>query len=510
MIKFSINGKELEVEPGTTIMRAAEKIGIEIPRFCWHPALSIAGNCRMCLVKIEKNPKLQPACNTTAAEGMLVSTDTEEVREAVRGVLEFILINHPLDCPICDQAGECWLQNYYMEYGLYKSKFAERKVKKGKVMDIGRGIKLDQERCILCARCVRFMNEIARSEELAIFKRGNRVELNTFPGKELQSPYSSNIVDICPVGALTSNDFRFKCRAWFLTHTHSICPGCANGCNIFIHHAKYQSQALSAKIYRENLEVARQVIIPHIRETIFRLMPRSNGNGKQAWMCDEGKLTYKHVNSEGRILMPLVREGEKLVSKTWAEAMEALTVRISGALSSSGGKAFGAIGSPWASNEENEALKKFSTLVLGSDRIAAWAGEMVKGYADDFLMKEDRSPNRKGAENVLGKSGWEGAVKESKVLIMIDQDPYSRWKVPPALEEASRKLGLFVVLGTNLTEAAKLAHFVLPIPTFAEQDGTFMNIEGNAQKFQKAFEPLGSALPANEILSRLSRRLGHS
>lgn len=512
-VKLTIDGRQIEVESGTTVLQAAERLGIEIPHFCWHPYLSIAGNCRMCLVKIEKIPKLQISCNTAATDGMVVFTDTQEVRDAVRGVLEFILINHPLDCPVCDQAGECGLQDYYMKFGLYKSRMADPKVKKGKVIPIGRGIMLDQERCILCSRCVRFMTEVARSEELAFFDRGSHVELNAFPGKKLQSPYSGNIVDICPVGALTSVDSRFRCRVWFLSETPSVCPGCAHGCNVYIHHAKYASSTPSADIYRRREEVVSQAIIPHLRQTVFRLIPRRNDEVNRVWMCDEGRAAYKHVNGHppeagrGRIFTPLIRQKEKLVRATWREAMELLTSGISGVLNSSGGKAAGGIGSPWVSNEENTALKGFFTDVLKSDRLAPWAGEPVAGQHDDFLMEEDKSPNRKGAETVLGPHGRLDVITGSKILIMFDQDPYGRWKIPPHVEEAAMKLDLFVVFGSNFTEVMKLAHIVLPIPAWVEQEGAFTNIKGITQRFERAFDPMGETLSVQEIFSRLSRRI---
>ncbi|MBI2351483.1 MAG: (2Fe-2S)-binding protein, partial [Deltaproteobacteria bacterium] len=226
MPTLKINGKEITVEPGTTIMQAADTLGIHIPRFCYHKELTVAGNCRMCLVEIEKNPKLQISCNTAATDGMVVRTDTPQVREAVRGVLELILINHPIDCPVCDQAGECWLQNYYMMFGLYTSRFKlEDKVHKPKRVDLG-PIVLDAERCVLCSRCVRFCGEVTKTNEMEIFERGDHSEIRTYPGQKLDgNKYAGNLADICPVGALTSRDFRFRCRAWFLKTAESICPG---------------------------------------------------------------------------------------------------------------------------------------------------------------------------------------------------------------------------------------------------------------------------------------------
>ncbi|MBP2684951.1 MAG: nqo3 1 [Deltaproteobacteria bacterium] len=236
MPNLTINGIAVSVPDGETILNAAKRVGIHIPHYCYHTHLSVAGNCRMCQVEVEKFPKLQTACSTVVTEGMVVRTDTEAVRKAVTGVLEFLLIHHPIDCPICDQAGECGLQDYYMQYGLHKSRYAlEDKVHKKKVQEAGSGIVLDAERCILCSRCVRFLDEVTGTRELQFFRRGDRSEISFLPGRPIGNDYAGNLADICPVGALTSRDFRFKCRVWFLKKAESICTGCARGCNVEAH-----------------------------------------------------------------------------------------------------------------------------------------------------------------------------------------------------------------------------------------------------------------------------------
>jgi len=244
MPTLEIDGRSVEVEAGTTVIQAAERAGIEIPHYCWHPGLSVSGNCRMCLVEIEKAPKLQIACNTVAADGMVVCTTSERTKAAQRSVLEFLLINHPIDCPICDQAGECKLQEYYMDYDRQRSRFPlPAKVKKAKAVPIGPHVMLDRERCILCARCTRFLDEITHTSELGIHQRGDHSEIRLAPGKVLDNAYSANVVDICPVGALTNRDFRFRARVWYLERTPSVCAGCAMGCNIEV----YQREG---RIYR--------------------------------------------------------------------------------------------------------------------------------------------------------------------------------------------------------------------------------------------------------------------
>ena len=235
MPKLTIDGKEIEVPAGTNLIEAAKRLGIEVPHYCYHPALSIAGQCRLCMVDIEKTPRPTIACNTQAADGMVVHTETERVKETRRSMMEFHLINHPLDCPVCDQAGECWLQIYYMKHGLYDPRMTDEKVHKPKAVPLGPHVMLDAERCILCSRCVRFCDEITGTGELGIFHRGDHSEIGLFPGHDLENKYSGNVVDICPVGALTDRDFRFQVRVWYLDTTKSVCPGCARGCNIDVH-----------------------------------------------------------------------------------------------------------------------------------------------------------------------------------------------------------------------------------------------------------------------------------
>ena len=268
MIKCRINNKDLEVEEGTSIIQAFRKLKGDIAHYCWHPGLSVAGVCRLCMVEIKGNPRLQIACNTLVTDGMVITNQSEKVKDAVKWGLDFHLINHPLDCPICDQAGECGLQDQYMRFGQYDSQMGEQKVKKKKVVDLGEKIVLDSERCILCSRCVRFTEEVSKTNELGIFQRGDRSEIGTYSGKPLNNKYSVNTVDICPVGALTSKDFRFRQRVWFLKDKPSICTGCSTGCSVDVFFNK---------------------------EGLWRVKPRySEVNGY--WMCDEGRNIYKATN----------------------------------------------------------------------------------------------------------------------------------------------------------------------------------------------------------------------
>ena len=265
MPNINIDGRAVDFKQGQTIIEAARDNGIEIPHFCWHPKLSVSGNCRICLVEVEKMPKLVIACSTLASEGMTVHTKSEKVIAAQNAVMEFLLINHPLDCPICDEAGECKLQDYAYKYSVGESRFVEEKVHKDKRVALGPRVMFDGERCISCSRCIRFCDEIAKDPELTFVQRGDRVTIVTYPGEEMDNPYSMNTIDICPVGALTSRDFRFKARVWDMSSTNSICNGCSRGCN--------------TEIWVRNNE-------------ILRLTPRHNEEVNSYWMCDHGRLKY--------------------------------------------------------------------------------------------------------------------------------------------------------------------------------------------------------------------------
>ena len=290
MAKLTIDGKEIEVPDGTSLFDAcAEARGEALPHFCYHPDLSVAGVCRLCQVEVEGMPKLTIACNTGVRDGMVVHTRNDRVRRAAQQILEMHLVNHPVDCPICDQAGECGLQDQYMTYGLYDSKVEQDdKVNKAKAEVIGPHVILDQERCVLCSRCVRFCNEVTGTGELGIYNRGDRAEIGTPPGVELDNNYSLNTVDICPVGALTSRDFRFQKRVWMLKAAESICPGCSMGCNVRVDH-----------------EAGR----------VYRLKPRRNPDVNGPWMCDKGRMIYKDVHAENRLQDPR-RGGDVL---RWAD-----------------------------------------------------------------------------------------------------------------------------------------------------------------------------------------------
>nr|BAL57975.1 NADH dehydrogenase I subunit G [uncultured prokaryote] len=485
MFKIYIDGKELQAEPGQTILQVALKAGIEIPHFCWHPALSISGNCRMCLVEIEKMPKLQTACSTPVSDGMVVYTNSEKVIKARRGVLEFLLTEHPLDCPICDQAGECRLQDYYMLYGKYESRFAEKKLKKRKVVDLGANIILDTERCILCTRCIRFFREITKTDELGIFNRGDHSEIDTYPGKKLESIYSGNIVDICPVGALTNKDFRFKCRVWFLDKTPSICPLCSRGCNIEIHHR-------AGKVYR--------------------IKPRTNLYVNQYWICDEGRYGYKFINAEDRVLKPMIKGSSGYVSVEWEVAAIDVFVNINSIVAKYGPDSVGIVASPHLTNEDGYCLMKFAKEVIKTDNIGFLPS--IKGDHDEFLIRPEKAPNEKGLLDMGWRSWDDGGkilfekIEKGRIKALYVTGGEYFLSIVSESANLLRKLEYSVFHMSNKKDGLDTINVILPSATYAEKDGTFTNFQGRIQRINRAFDPIGESLPDWRIIKRLATIFG--
>ncbi len=488
MPKVTIDGKEIEVAPGTRVIEAAKRVSVDAPYYCYHPGLSIAGNCRMCLVEVEKMPKLQIACHLQATDGMVVRTNTERVLKTRQHILEFLLVNHPLDCPVCDQAGECWLQDYYMKHGLYDSRVGEDKIKKPKAVPIGPTVMLDAERCILCSRCIRFCDEVSKTSELGIINRGDHGEIAVFPGKELNNPYSGNVVDICPVGALTDRDFRFKMRVWYLKEEDSLCNGCSRGCNIQVHY---------------NLDR------PHHTggERVMRLKPRFNENVNKWWMCDEGRYGYK-FHDQNRILQPVSREGKKFQEKTWEALIPEVARRISEGRTA-------VLISPQLSNEEIFLIRKVFAEKLGSQDLFLLSPN-ADGFQDDILIRADKNPNTRGAAELGFKTSPEALQNlaeqinrgEIKGLVVFGQDVYARFEKLGIKAELNR-LAWSVFIGSNHNLMSESATYVLPSATYAEKEGTFTNFEGRVQKFNKVLEPLGQARSEWEIIEALARELGH-
>ncbi len=491
MPTLTIDGRQIDSPDGSMVIQAAEKLGTFIPRYCYHPGLSIAGNCRICLVEVEKNPKLQIACNTPVTEGMVVHTKSPKAEDGRRAVLEFLLANHPLDCPVCDQSGECDLQNFYMNFGLYDARFREQKVKKKKAVALGPHVMLDQERCILCSRCVRFTDEISRTGEFGIFNRGDRAELALYPGQRLDNPYAGNVVDICPVGALTDKDFRFKARVWYLSSAPTVCNGCAQGCNVDIHYVLDR---------------------PHLNEgaRVLRLKPRYNADVNQWWMCDEGRYGFGWID-KGRLTKVRYRGADS----TWEQAHAAIAGELSKIGEHKSGSRLGVIASSQLTNEELFLIREIFQGALGAQVTASVP--TPSGYSDDFLIKADKNPNTLGA-TLLGLAGpWAadaaGLVAEAlhgrlDALWVFGLD-LTKLVDEETLQKLSRTLRFFVFSGTNENPTVPWSHWVLPTAAHVEKDGTFVNCHGRIQRVGRAFPPLRDSVEDWSLLLETARRLKH-
>ena len=488
---LTIDGSQIESPGGSTVIQAAEKLGIFIPRYCYHPGLSIAGNCRICLVEVEKNPKLQIACNTPVSEGMVIHTKSAKAEDGRRAVLEFLLANHPLDCPVCDQSGECDLQNFYMNFGLYDPRFREQKVKKKKAVAIGPHVMLDQERCILCSRCVRFTDEISKTGEFGIFNRGDQAELALYPGQRLDNPYSGNVVDICPVGALTEKEFRFKARVWYLSSASSVCNGCAQGCNVDLHYVLDR---------------------PHLNggARVLRLKPRYNGDVNQWWMCDEGRYGYEWID-RGRLTKVLSRG----VDSTWEQALTEITATLASLRRNNAGSRIGVIASPQLTNEELFLIREIFQGALGA-RVTAFI-PTPPGFSDQFLIKADKNPNTLGT-SLLGLSSLgpldaaalvDDALGGRVEALWVFGHDLTKLVDEKKLQELSRTLRLFVFSGTNENPTVSRSHWVLPTAAYVEKDGTFVNCHGRVQRIGRAFPPLPDSREDWSILLELARQLNH-
>ncbi|MCX6912423.1 MAG: molybdopterin-dependent oxidoreductase [Verrucomicrobia bacterium] len=506
-IKVRVNGKDVEVprttpDPvsgkpvPTTMIQACFAAGAMVPHYCYHPKLPVAGNCRMCLVefgtpavgpdrkpilnpdgttKVAKSPRPAIACATPLTPGMEIYTDTPAVKQMREGVLEFLLINHPLDCPICDQAGECRLQEYSVDYGQSASRFVETKVHKPKRVDLGPRIVLDDERCILCTRCIRFTRDIVGDEALGIVNRGSYNTLTAYPGKVFDNNYTLNAVDICPVGALTSKDFRFQMRVWFLKETKSLCTSCATGCNI---------------------------VIGSREEKIYRYEPRENDAVNACWMCDYGRLNYRWIGRSDRLVEVRNPKAEgRRQSERWATAID----EIAGKLKQAPAGSVAVVASARQTNEELYLLAKLAkTLGALTDSVPR------AGASDRLLLNADRNPNGNGTRltgiaaepmgSNLPKIAEGIRSGRIKTLIVVGEDVTRHGLGADLLG----KLETLIVSDILPNATTRLAHYLLPGCAQAEKRGTFTNTKGLVQKFMKAVEPPGEARPEWDFLRALA------
>jgi NADH-quinone oxidoreductase subunit G len=493
MPSLTIDGREVSVPEGTRIIEAAQKLGIFVPRYCYHPGLSVAGNCRICLVEVEKIPKLQIACNVPVTEGMVVHTKSDQAEDGRRAVLEFLLANHPLDCPVCDQSGECDLQNFYMNFGLYDPRFKEHKVKKKKAVELGPHVMLDQERCILCSRCVRFTDEITKTGEFGIFNRGDKAELGLYPGDVLDNPYSANVVDICPVGALTESDFRFKARVWYLSSTATVCNGCSQGCNVDMHYL----------LDRPHLNDGKRVV---------RIKPRYNADVNQWWICDEGRYGFGWVDQArlGKVRGPSADSAEA----SWEQALTTISAVLASSDNQQQNSRIGVIASAQLTCEELFLIRRIFRDTLGAQVTTSVPEE--PGPSDDFLIKADKNPNTLGA-TLLGLNGPDAPDAAQLLDAALGGDLEALWVFGHDLvklfgeekvRQLSEKVSLFVYSGTNENPTVPLAHWVLPSAAYVEKDGTFVNCHGRVQRIGNPFPPLEDSREDWRFLLELANQLG--
>ena len=473
-VTLTIDDQTITVPKGTTILHAAKTVGTRVPHYCYHAGLSAPAMCRLCLVEVEKAPKLVPACVTQVAEGQVVHTQSDKSLAMRRGVLEFYLQNHPLDCPICDQSGECKLQDYAHAEGRFHGRGKEPKRVFGRD-DFGGDVLFYGDRCVMCTRCVRFMNEVEQEPRLTVVERGDRAIIDTFFEEGLEGTnYHGNIVDICPVGALLSKDFLFKQRAWDLDRTPSVCPSCSQGCNIELH-------------ARDDL--------------VQRLKPRVNLDVNAYWMCDYGRLNYEWINRGDRIEVPLVRGEQGTRATGWREALADLLQRLDAG-------PVRAVVSPRLSNEGLGTVRALVDQLGGGEivyRSERAADEIpLKGFPK-LVRRRDLAPNVNGAalldmERTRGEDGdggLEAFAAHTGVLLVVGDDLSDQ---PASFGEGA---ALYVYLGTHPSEAAAHAHFVLPLTTFAEQEGSFTNHENRVQRFWPALEAPGAARPTWLVLGAL-------
>lgn len=502
-LTFKLDGKTIPYQRGETIIVAAARAGIEIPHYCWHPGLSIAANCRMCLVQITSGrqmqlpvlnwdeakgdfvqatkPKLQPACQIEVQEGMEVSTMSAEVKEAQRAVQEFLLLNHPVDCPICDQSGECKLQDYWLEHQQELKRKRTEPVHKPKAVRFGETIVYDAERCVMCTRCIRFCDEIVGDHALDMRERGNRNEIVLAPGRELDHKYTLMTEHVCPVGALTSRDFRFKARVWFLKSQPGVCSGCARGCNTHIDYDPRYNR-------------------------VYRLRPRDNMAVNRYWMCDDGMMTYKEVHENRVLAARVVRGGDQ----EEVPIDEAITVAVK-QLQATDGARVGVVLNAQQCSEDNYAAARLARQVFNTDFLFLAANG---GWAHDNILRSvDNNPNRKGAEFASGNAELGTiqdllvAAEKGELDAVLFLGPAGDTVTSEQLEALSR-LASVVWLGANRSPIAEFATVVIPIASWAEMSGTYTNENGDTQMFKRAIHAPGTIEPGWRVLMTLADGIG--
>jgi NADH-quinone oxidoreductase subunit G len=469
MVKISINDKEFEAAKGSLLIDALLKENIHIPHFCYHQALGKDGNCRMCMVEIEGQKRPQIACDTPVKAGMIVRTKGEKIGKVQKDILELQLVNHPLDCPTCDQAGECKLQDYYMDSGFYVNRVSVSKNHGLKRVDLGRNVMLDQERCVLCTRCVRFFRNITKTNELGVHSRADHSVIGTFPGMELQSPYAMNVVDLCPVGALTSKDFRFKQRVWFMESFEAICNGCSKGCNIHVDHRKEK--------YED--------------DTIFRFRPRINSAINGHFICDEGRLSYKN-EVENRLTSIICNKEIESINNAKAAVIRHLHEE----------KNILVVVSPQLSCEELRAAQQLAVKMKAS--ISGYAPHYFdESFKDDMLKTNDKSPNRKAFESINineDEKQFNDALNQASLVLILENSYFDN---KHALLSGKKVIN-FTSHNSSINSFANIA---VGITSFLEKSGTYINCDGIEQEIISKINKDNKAVDLKEFLDTINSML---
>jgi NADH-quinone oxidoreductase subunit G len=487
MLKIKIDGREIETTEGSTVLAAALAFGIDIPHFCHHPAFEPEGTCRMCLVAIEGSAKLELACATKVRDGMKVATNTLEVDVARKEVLEFILAEHPLDCPVCDKAGECRLQDYYERYGRFAGRFRETREKRDKIVPIGRSLLLDNERCILCTRCLRFLRRVTGTGELGVYQRGVRTWIGLYEGRKIDNDYSGNLVEICPVGAITDADFRARTRTWLLKKGDSLCPHCGRGCNITLE-------------FRSGSERSGEGM------KVFRVRARENPGINGHWICDIGRYAYIKWMADRcrRVLMIKDRNATEL---SWDKALIMFSEKVRGLRRAGRGGRIGLILDTFLSNEELSLVRRiFPEAVTGRNY---WFADPLPDRADNLLLTAERTPNRRGALDLrfeIRQPDLGEIAKGTDLLLifgtgLLEHGPESR--VREALAGVQAKF----LITAHAGALDRSVDVILPTAIMAERSGSVTNVDGKAQAFRPVWTPPGDARPAGDVLTDLAKAL---
>ena len=492
---IKINDTEIEVPKGKRILDAATENGIHIPFYCYHPGMKVVASCRMCLVEMVGMPKPMPACSTEVMElpeakkiedkyDAVIRTDSEIAHTAQRSVLEFLLLNHPLDCPICDKAGECKLQDYSFDYGNDHSRFVETKRIPEK-KDLGPTIELYTSRCIMCTRCVRFTQEVTQTEELKVTERGWHEEISVLPNHPLDNKMMGNVVDLCPVGCLIDKREKFEGRVWNFHQTDSICPGCSKGCNTHVDVMKPE---------KLNLE--------ELIDKVYRVRPRENMDVNQWWICDIGRYYLEEKKSLKRVLVPRVMTDGDQHDTNWDDAFAAIKKIFESYKPSE----ITFVGSPYASNEENFIFRQLAKMVSANvdtvDPIMDESHTYNPQHGPEFTIEAERAPNVSGAKAIfqISKSKLKSTLKSAKVVVLLNSDNVS-------ISEKPEKL---IVLGAYDDEAAAKADVHLPVTIFTETDGTFTNKDGLVQRFNQGVVPFGEIRQTWKAVADLASCLDQS